>query len=75
MGFEWLMDTHKMTLFTKKKKKKKKKKLKKIKELERSRWNMPQYHEVSTVTYQSLFSLYRVQKTCFFQPIVVKNAI
>ena len=57
------MDTDKMTLFSKQ-----------SSEFERSRYNKPQYHEVFTVTYASLFP-FRVDKACFFQPAILKNAM
>ena len=41
-------------------------------ELERSRWNKSQYHEVPTVSYPSLF-LFRLDEACFFQPNNLKN--
>ena len=63
MGFEWLIDNRKMTLFSKN-----------SWELERSRWKRPQYYEVSTVTYPSVFP-FRDDKTFFFQPTILKNAI
>ena len=59
MGFAYLMDTHKMTLFKKEKRKTSK--------LERSKWNKCQYHEVPTVSYPSVF-VFRLDRTCFFQP-------
>ena len=40
-------------------------------ELERSRWNKSQYHEVPTVSYPSLF-LFRLDGACFFQPNKLK---
>ena len=60
MGSGYLMDTHNMTLFSKKK-------IKKISELERSRRNKSRHHEVPTVSYSSLF-LFRLDEACFFQP-------
>ena len=65
-GFEQLTDTHKMTLFSKKIKKK-------PSELERSRWNKFQYHEVPTVLYLSLAFLFRMDGACFFQPNNLKK--
>ena len=62
------MDNHKMTLFSKQKKKKK------VSELQRSRWNKSQYHEVPTVLYLSLFFSLDWTEHAFFNLIISKNA-